>query len=75
MAGLVGDNPQQFARVFGPRDQSGVEKQILAAGDKRVQVAVIDQIDIHRAGAQAGRLEDWPGHFSDDSLNLRIPDE
>src|SRR5436305_919993 len=45
VAGLVRDDADQLVRRFRPQDEPGIDKDRLAAGDKRVQLIVLDQVD------------------------------
>ena len=58
VAGLVGEHADHFVGRLGLRQKPGMDEDALAAGDERVDARIVDQIDVHRAGIEPGRLED-----------------
>ena len=72
MAGLVRDDPEQLVRVFRPQDQAAVDKDRLSAGDKRVELAVLNKIDADIVGLEPGGPPDRARDDLDVVLDLGI---
>ena len=74
MPGFVGDHADHLLRIVGPHQQAGVDEYALAAGDKGIETRIVDQDDVNRAGAQAGRLKQGGGIGANCVLDLGVAD-
>ena len=75
MTGFVGDNPDKLPRMGAFKQQSGVKKQLLSAGDKGVKGFVVDQKYLDGRRLQPGGPEQWRCVIPDGIFYLRVPDE
>ena len=67
--------PISWFGVSRAHDQAGIDEFVLPAGDKGVELLVLDQIDVERARLEPGRLPDRRHHRPDIGLDLGVPDE
>ena len=75
MAGLMGENADHLIRRLGLGQKPGMDEDALAAGDEGVDARIVDQIDVHRAGIETGRLEDRLGIEPHQAFDLGVADE
>ena len=75
VAGLVRDDADQLVGRLGLGQQSGVDEDLHAAGDEGVDALVVDDVDLHRGGIEAGSGEDRIGIGAQGRLDLRIADQ
>ena len=75
VAGLVGDDADEFARRLALHDDAGVDEDVAAVGDEGVEGAVVDDLDLDAGLLEAGGPEDRAGVVADQRLGLGITDE
>ena len=75
MAGFVRHDADDLVGPVGAHQRAGVHEQILAAGDEGVERRIVDDIDMHRLGIEAGDDEDWRRISADGVLDLGVADD
>ena len=59
VTGFVGDNADDLLGALGLRQQAGIDKQPLSAGDEGIKGVVIDQVNLDRRRIKVGGEENW----------------
>jgi hypothetical protein len=72
MPGLVRDDADQHVRGLGPLDQAGVDEHRLPAGDKGIELLVVDEIDADLARVEPGDPPDRRRHRADVVFDLGV---
>ncbi len=72
---FMGDHGAQLVDRLEPGEKSGVEEDVLPARHEGVQIAVIDDVDVHRGRAETGGAEDRVGDLLQRALDLGVADE
>jgi hypothetical protein len=72
MAGLMRDDADQLVGHLGAQDQATVDEDRLAAGDERVELTVVDQVNPDIAGIEPGGPPNRAGHRLDVVLDLGV---
>jgi hypothetical protein len=75
VAGFMGHHPGELPGILGAHDQPGVEEQVHAAGDERVQLIVIDDVDPHRVAPEAGGVQERPRHLLQARFDFGVADQ
>jgi len=75
MPGLVRDHGAQLVNRLEPGDEPGVEKQVLAPGDERVQLAALHEIGVDAGRVEARRPQDRIGDAAERAFDLGIADQ
>ncbi len=75
VASLMCKNPDQLIRSLCAQHQTRVDKDVLAAGDKRVDAVVGHQIDVDSVGVEPGHPPDRGHHRADVALDLGVPQQ
>ncbi len=72
MAGFMCDDPEQLVRIFRLQDQPAIQKDRLPAGDERIELIVLDEIDPDIVGLEPGGPPDRARHRLDAVLDLGV---
>ena len=72
MAALVRDDTDQLVGHLGPQNQAGVDEDRLAAGDERIELIVVDQVNPDIAGIEPGRAPNRARHRPNIVLDLGV---
>jgi len=75
MAGFMGKHADQLIRRLRPHDQAGIDEFVLSAGDERIDLLVLDQIDVQCVRIEPRRLPNRGHHRADVGLDLGIADK
>ena len=75
MARFVGDHADDLFRIVGSDQEAGIDKEVEAARDERVEAHFGDEVDRDVVGRIAGGRENWLRVGADDIFHFRIADE
>ena len=75
MAGLVREHADKLVRRLRAHDQAGIDEFVLPAGDKGIDLLVLDEIDVQRVRIEPRRLPDRGHHRPNVGLDFGIADE
>ncbi len=72
---LVGDHAGELQRIFGATDESGIEKEVLTAGDEGVEGRVGEQVEMHLIRIEPGSTKQRIRQLVEIGFDLGIPDD
>jgi hypothetical protein len=75
VAGFVGDDADHLVGGLGLGQQAGVDEDLHPVGDEGVDALVVDDVDLHRRGIEAGGGEDRIGIGPQGCLDLGVADQ
>ena len=75
VAGFMRHHPGQLPGILGAHDQPGVEEQVHAARDERVQLIVVDDVDAHRIAPEPRGVQERPRHLLQGRFDLGVADQ